>query len=403
MHFLFIYESLGLGGTETLIARMAKWLIQHDHQVTLLVKSSGVEKRLMPPGLKIIELGERYEKLYFYIGAKKIWKRLGLNVPVLIKAFDPKSAWIGTILSTVLSPNPTLLVGAYGPYFIPDCKRPFRNWYGRLMTRNIERNVDCRSRVFMNAELLNEFRATYGSDQKGLIWHLPVDGKQFSNAKRNPKWGAIVSVGRLELMKEYNLYMIDVIKRLAQKGHDVTWTVYGDGPFEARMRKQIDAESLQGRIFLKGKVEYSKLSEAFSEAYIFVGMGTAIIEAAFCRVPGVVALAHDTTGMTYGPLYNFPPGNCGDLMDSPPARSVENEIERILKMSPVEYEIEMSRVQSYAGCYGIDHQMTAFLKIAEQAKAAKKDLLLFLGYYFYSFYSCLRWPERHFKFARQKP
>ena len=247
----------------------------------------------------------------------------------------------------------------------------------------------------MSAEQLNEFKATYGPKQEGLVWHLPVDGKRFIDVRRSPKRGSIISVGRLERMKEYNLYMIGVIKNLLKKGYDVTWTVYGDGTFEKEMRKRIADESLQERIHLKGRLEYSQFGEVLTNAYLFVGMGTAIIEASFCKVPGVVAMAYDTKGATYGPLYKFPLGNSGEFMEFPASSTVESEIERIMKMSSDEYAQEMNLVQAYAEHYGIDNQMEAFMGIVRQAQVAKKDLPLILSYYFYNYFC---FPKFRFRF-----
>jgi glycosyltransferase involved in cell wall biosynthesis len=396
LNFLFVYEDLKtLGGVEVLIARMAEWLIVQGHSVSLLVRSAGLERRLLPDGLKICELGDKFDEICFYWRAKKIWSQLGLPTPAVIKTFDAKPTWIGTILSIVLSPQPKLVIGSYGPFFVQDRKMPFRNWHGRFLLRNVERNVDPRSRVFMNIEQLNQFKEAYGAEKDGVIWHLPVDETPYLNVARNPKYGALLSVGRLARMKGYNLYMIEVVKRLVKKGYDVTWTVYGDGPLEEQVKTKVVSESLQDRIFLKGRLEHSDFGKVLSDAYLFVGMGTAIIEASYARVPGVVAIANDVDGITYGPIYKFPPGNCGELTETAPACTVEGEVERILRFSSSEYESEAQRVWEYAQCYSMGHQMAKFMEIVNRARPAKRDIAMIGFYYVYALYNYLRRSFRY--------
>jgi len=385
MRFLFLYRHLNvLGGLETLIARMSAWLLEHGHEVTLIVEASGLEKRLMPKGLQLIEVGTGWDRLCYRSSAAKAWKLLDQPAPDVIKSFEAECSWIATILSAVIGSRPRVMIGDYGPGFVPDRKVRFRNLLYRILVRNVADNVPKQSRLFYSREQLEEFRSAYGSSQEGNIWILPVDDRKFLGIKRNPKWGHLVSIGRLDPMKEYNLHMVDVVDRLVHSGYDVTWTVYGDGSFEVPMRKRVAERSLEGRIHIKGRLSNERIGEALTDAYAFVGMGTAIIEASFCRVPGVVAMAHDISGVTYGPIYNFPPGNVGEFMSEPPNRTIELELARILKMTPGGYSEEMQRVNQYAQHYGQDNQMKQFLEICAKAAPASSSWSILLSYFLFT-------------------
>jgi glycosyltransferase involved in cell wall biosynthesis len=182
-------------------------------------------------------------------------------------------------------------------------------------------------------------------------------------------------------MKEYNLYLIDVVARLRQKGYPVRWTIFGEGGFAEEMKARISLLGLNEAIDLKGKLTYSQFAMAMQHAYVFVGMGTAIVEAALCGVPGVVALACDRSGITYGPLYRFPFGNIGHRMDHTPGTTVEAEIERIFKLQKHEYEEEIRRNREYAQAYGMDLSMDKFLGFVDEASAPMKSYSLFYYYY----------------------
>ena len=207
---------------------------------------------------------------------------------------------------------------------------------------------------------------------------------------RTPKWGRIISVGRLAPMKEYNFYMIEVIASLRKKGYPVTWTVFGEGEFAEAMKCRINMHGLNEVIELKGRLVYSEFSAAMQQAYVFVGMGTSIIEAALCGVPGVVALAYETRGVTYGPLYSFRFGNSGERMDATPCTTVESEIERVLRLKEREYEEEVQRTRDYARGYEMDGSMDRFLEIAARASVPKVSYMLFSLYYLLNLIEGLR-------------
>jgi glycosyltransferase involved in cell wall biosynthesis len=391
MHFLFIANCLGtIGGTETLIARMTHWLLGKGHTVTLLANRIREIRTLLPEGLRTVELGDRLPHLCYCHKAGRMWADLRIERPDVIKTFDLTSSWIAAVLSSVISPAPKAIFCNYFPYFIPKSRNPLKHLTDRLFLLNLRRNFRDDSILCMSEEHISEFRQHYGRHRNPIFWPLPVENPDKNGHARTPEWGRIVSVGRLAPMKEYNIYMIDVVARLRRKGYPVTWTVFGEGTFADAMKARIDALGLGEAIELKGKLEHTQFAAAMRHAYVFVGMGASIIEAALCGVPGVVALAYDTTGVTYGPLYHLHFGNVGELMDTAPSTTVEAEIERVLKLRERAYEAEIQRTREYAKAYGMDASMDKFLDIAAEASAPKASYPLFYGYYIHSLLRRLR-------------
>jgi glycosyltransferase involved in cell wall biosynthesis len=386
LHFLFIASQLGpsIGGLEVQIATMSKWLLNKGHQVTLLTNSIAENQELYHQGMTIVELGAQLSQLCVWRKARRVWAGLRIERPDVIKSFDLTASWIASILSSEIRPAPKVLFGSYFPYVIPQSRNPLKNLTYRFFLRNLRQNFADESIICMSEEHISEFRRHYGYNRNPEFWPLPVDDPKKNGTARTPKWGRIVSVGRLAPMKEYNLYMIDVVAKLRKKGYPVTWTVYGEGEFAGTMRDGINALGLGEAINLKGKLGNSQFALAMQDAYIFIGMGTSIIEAAMCGVPGVVALAHDTSGATYGPLYRFRFGNVGELMDVAPGTTVEAEIERILKLGGQEYQQEIQKTQEYAKAYTMDGSMEKFLGIVARASAPKVSYVLFYLYYLLS-------------------
>ena len=395
MHFLFISTVLGpIGGIETLIARMSNWLLNGGHQVTLLANTVCESRELFHNGMRIIELGDQISQLCFCHKFKRIWGDLRIERPDVIKAFDLTASWITTIISIGIKPTPKVLFGNYFPYLIPKSHNPLRFLTWRLFLLNLRRSFADHSILCMSEEQIFEFRRHYGHQRNPIFWLMPVEDHSKNGAARTPEWGRILSVGRLAPMKEYNIYMIDVVARLRQKGYPVRWTVFGEGPFAEAMKARIHALGMGEAIELKGNLEYSQFMAAMQHAYVFVGMGTSMIEAALCGVPGVVALAHETSGVTYGPLYRLRLGNCGELMDAPPETTVEAEIERILTLREPEYEDEIQRTREYAKAYAMGPSMDRFLEIVVKALPPKASHVLFYWYYIHSL---LEWVRKKVK------
>ncbi len=383
MNFLFISTVLGpnVGGIETLIARMSRWLLDQGHTVTLLANAFSQSEDLLDARLTFIQLTkEELHGLCSFGKAKEVWSRLGLEPAGVIKAFDICASWIATAFSSCVHPPAKVVFGNYFPNIIPVDSNPLKNLSRRLFLLNLRRNFADQSILCMSQEQISEFRRPYGAERNPVFWPLPVEDLAKGVPPREPKWGKIVSIGRLDAMKEYNIYMLDVVANLRRRKLPVTWTVYGDGALRPAMEKRIAHLGIENAVQLMGKLDYARFAEALHDAYLFVGMGTAIVEAALCGVPGVVALAHETSGATYGPLYRFTFGNVGERMEHAPESTVEVEIGRLLNLSAQGYADEVETTRKYAEQYQMDSTMERFLELVDKAVPPKICPGLFFGY-----------------------
>lgn len=383
MHFLFISSIFGpqTGGIETLIARMSRWLIGNGHRVTLLSNSSYKFRELFPNEMRIVDLGSELQQFSIYHKAKKRWPDLQIDRPDVIKSFHLIDSWISSILSSIIKPTPKLLFGNYFPYHFKQSRNPLKHFTHRPYLHNLRYNFPDNSILCMDEEQISQFRQVCGKHRNPIFWPLPVNNPNKNEINRTPKWCHIVSVSRLEPMKKAKLYMVEVIDKLRKKGYPVTWSVYGEGSLEGEMKAKISSFGLNEVISMKGKLPYSEYANAMQDAYLFLGGGTAVVEAAFCGVPGVLAFAEDISGDTYGSLYNFPFGNLGVRTDIPPGTTVEAEVERIFKLQSQEYEEEIRKTIEYAQGYSMDNSMDKFLGFVEKASAPKISYGLFYYYY----------------------
>jgi hypothetical protein len=361
---------------------MSHWLIRHGHQVSLLVEHGDNWAQNLPPEAQCIVLGDQFRELYYFLHAKRLWRSLGVAAPDVIKSFDIGSSWIACQLAAAMGKECKVIAGMYGAFFF--------NWYyaveslppwssGRIYLRNFLRCIPASGRLVCGIDQVEDLEGVHG--ESCILWPTPIDTKVFDHATRRAKWGKIVSVGRMDVMKPYNLYMVDVIQELREKGYDVTWSVYGTGDREQSVRQRIQEKGLDQVIKLEGTVPYRLFWQVLSDAYVFVGMGTSVLEAALFGVPNVVALAYDRIGLTYGPSYVAPSGSMAPSLALPPHLKVADEIERILRLTPENYQIEQERVRSHVQPHEIDKSMNSFLQLVRDAEPFKRRADLYLANY----------------------
>ena len=383
MNMLFVYPSPGvLGGIETLMVRMSGWLLKEGHQIFVITDRGDHWTGTLPPQVKCVVLGERFRELYYYYHARKLWKSLGWPPPDVIKSFDLGSSWIACQLADIVGKDCKVIAGLYASflfqwYYAPKSLESFHPV--RPILANYLRRIPAGARLVCGMDQVEELEAVHR--EKCILWPIPLDTSRFEPAVRKPKWGKIVSVGRLCAMKEYNFYMVDVVKELRSRGLDVSWSVHGSGEYEPEMRRLIKGAKLEGVISLEGSFPYHQFWQCLADAYVFIGMGTSILEAAMFKVPNVYAIAYDRVGITYGPVHGIPSGSIGPGLGSPPTLKVVDEIERLLRLSPEDYELEQELNYQHMKPHALDVSMNRFLELVRKADPLKTDKLAYLANY----------------------
>ncbi len=388
-HLLFIDEQLNVGGIAVLISRVSRLLLRDGWKVTLLVRVAVPEaKAMLPEGLELHELGGRFKRMYFHGYAVRLACNFGFDRADLVYATGVVASWLGTILSTFLPKHPRLLCAAYTQreYCYPR-SRSFAHYGDFLRCENVDRNVPDAAKLFQSEVVRDNHSRSFGRDLRdSCIAVVPVEPWRSDQTTRIPDRHRIVSVGRLCDWKTYNLYMIDVIAGLRARGHPVRWDVYGTGELEPEMRSRIRSLGLESAIQLHGHLHLAETPEVMASAGAFVGMGTAIIDAAFCGVPGVVAVAHSKTEETYGYLYDLPFGTFGEVLEGRATRTTTELLERLLLLSEAEYQAEMGKTRRYVQPFALEEVYQHLLRCFEKAQPCKASYWRFAAYNLHGLY-----------------
>ncbi|MCU7961487.1 MULTISPECIES: glycosyltransferase [unclassified Shewanella] len=310
---LFIYGALPVGGIETFFLRMAKERFNKNlsTSILLLAKPEQSNQEL---------LGEmkKYANVIFsndiFYGPSLFCERLPLLMPIKQKIFldklreidqihvsDGMHALLGSRLAQQLEKNLPITVGFY--HYIKYLWGGNKVAWHEKVNRNFVFNYLPDESLLFFSEGNRDLYLKHKQQkfEKSKTFRLGVIDKKNVILKKDLVTPLkIAAVGRLVEFKTYNFYMVDVVKKLIDKGIDVRFAIYGDGPLKQQIQEKINKANLQDKIVLKGTLDYSKFDLTVSSYDLFIGSGTAIIQASSLGVPCITGIENMIEPKTYG-------------------------------------------------------------------------------------------------------
>jgi glycosyltransferase involved in cell wall biosynthesis len=179
-----------------------------------------------------------------------------------------------------------------------------------------------------------------------------------------------VSVGRLTDIKTYNLYFLDAVAALRRRGVDFEYHVWGDGPALERVRRRIDELGLSAHVHLHGNLEYSRFGETIADAGLFVGSGTALIEAAACGVPALIGIESEPDDLSYGYLHEMPGLAYHEQGIARPKTPFAGHVERLLALDDAAYDAMGEASARKAAEYSIERLVDGWMDMDRRIAAA---------------------------------
>lgn len=310
---LFIYGALPVGGIETFFMRMAKERHRLGLHTTILLLSLPHESNP-----ELLNEMKKYANVLFpddiFLNLGKFTRRLPLLVPVKkralerilenvdqIHASDGMHALVGYRLSNMLNKNIIVTVGFY--HYIKFLWGGDNvAWHEKVNRKFIFDFLPEKSLLFFsegNRQLYIKHKRKKLTDANTFRLGV-IDKKDIKVSGEVNLPIKIVAIGRLVDFKTYNFYMIKVLKNLKTKGFNVQFDIYGDGPLKAQIADEINKAGLSESIHLKGTLDYLKFDEIVSNYNLFIGSGTAIIQAAALGLPSIVGVENVIEAETYG-------------------------------------------------------------------------------------------------------
>ncbi|MCC7040807.1 MAG: glycosyltransferase [Burkholderiales bacterium] len=365
---VFIYGSLDMGGVETYILRLSNWLVSRGIAVTLLlVKPGKLDSLLLPAVVRVYGVTDNA----VFLKKKGIPAEAedALRSATILFALDPFSSFRTTALLSRSNPLARVAHGVFHPriYFLHD---PRPTGSDRLMKKLLQDVLEPSNLLFMNEACRASHGREFGLDfSNASVFPLPIAGVR--EVPCGARGRRIVSVGRLTSFKTYNLYMLDVVRELLDRGfHDVRWDVYGDGPMRPEMLKRVDELSLTGHVFMHGEIAYQQFSDAVCGAEVFVGMGTALIEAAAHGVVCVPAI-DSANAKSYGYFHDLDGYSVGEHASAAPSIPVTELIVDIFNLDDWAYQALVAEEVARARQFDIETIGGRFLETTSRTQSVE--------------------------------
>lgn len=363
MNILFIHHALTIGGIETLIAKLTSALKQQGHNTTLITELGGDAglRQQVSQNATVIEVRSLYGLLLRY----RQLRHLQVDV---IYCFGPLQMVIGLWLQQRLFTTARLCIGAYHPreYYSSKQTKPYLQ---RIIERLVKRIPD-RNILFMNLSCQERHAQALQRDfRHAAVIPGPVAAQLFTQACTNRRSNKIVSIGRIVSFKRYHFAMIGVIEALQQQGLFYEYHVYGEGDEYAELCRVAQASPARDHLFIHGTLDYQRVAEILADAYLFVGMGMAVVEAAAVGVPALIAIESESRALTYGFFADHDSNNLGEQNATFAQYPIVEKIAYLNALTAEQYQELADRGRRNARLFAIDEIADAYSRFFAESVA----------------------------------
>lgn len=276
MRIMFVCDTMGSGGAERVISILSNSFVNKGHDISILMIGSDAAEPfyLMNDKIKLLYLSK--ETLGFFKKVKRIKKIIVVNKPDVVVSF----------LSYVCIYVWWALRHTRIQYIVSERNDP--NQRGRLkqylLDKSFKRASGC---VFQTEDALNWYSNV--SKDKSVIIHNPVS-LDYCPDKIPEIKKQILYVGRLNEQKNCSM-LIEAFKLFEQKHPGYIFKMYGNGPLESELKKQVAENHLEDKVFITPSSKTWQKDECGSSMFVlgskFEGMPNVLAEALSLGIPSV--------------------------------------------------------------------------------------------------------------------
>ncbi len=368
---LIIANTLAFNGGTTFILRLCREYASRDHRCAVFVLMNGADDHLLA------EI-QKYADVYFLSSFSKLTSRHISNTP--LAGFLPlhKSSLLDLLDRYG---HHVHVMGVFGILFMAriskELDRSFRisigiyhqnefmyrdvNYYFSNEAQRLFHSLADEGAIFFNEENRSAYSRFFDVDLSNTTL-VPIGialPKTTQESLGRPTSRRIVSIGNLVNFKTYNSHVIKCLPELISYNQDLTYEIYGEGPEEETLKELARNLGVSDSVFFKGTIPYSEFSSVLSGAFMFVGSGTAIVEAAALGIPALIGIESTSDPITYGFLNEIDGLSYNELIPGKPLHTFKDKISLIIQSSDCWHEIA-SNCKNKAQFFSIERTMDGF-------------------------------------------
>lgn len=382
MKIAFVHGHLELGGIETLLLRLVREMSQQGHDITIVAGprgNAGLETMLAKHA-RLQRIPVSLARSYLMSG------RLDLRGTDVFFACGASQLLFAETLRERFAPTARILAGVYIPW-------EYRGGFGRrrydwALTERLFAAMPDENVIFMNENCRVEHGEMLGRDFRGSpMIPLPVDVPAL-NAPRRVDRDKIVTIGRIVYFKPTTFHMLDALVELRRSGRRFRYEIYGDGAGFDDLQRVVREKQLSDSVTLHGSIEYSRIPSVLADAFLFVGVATAALEAAAMGIPTLMGVESQDP-VTLGFLHETREGEVGEGSSRGARFPLVEKILQLDNLSADGYAEIAARDRNRAATYASSAIATKYLEAFRAARPiefsiGKLDYALTLA-------SILRW------------
>lgn len=311
--FVFFVSTLGVHGGTTFVKRFSSYAnLQSKRILVFCLVDNDIDKDMLGELQKVADvlyLRDYVKYPFFTKRSNQLSIFLPLNLEALARLLYGSHIHVMGVfglyllirLESVLCKSSSS-VGLYQQYEFEFSGKI--KWYFLDTIKRYLKLIDPRRLVFFNEPSAIKFCSKFSLEQNmSLVTPIGIDIVEYNERAPNLREPKIVSIGNLVKFKTYNILMINLMPSLIERFGNIHYHIVGCGP-ELRLLQEL-SESLEvtNNVTFHGVKPFSEAFEMLNDADIFVGSGTAILEAAIRGTPSIIGIEGMLKPMTYGFIY----------------------------------------------------------------------------------------------------
>lgn len=324
------HQNMVFGGVEKVTINLLKNLDRNKFKIKLvLVYLEGELLKDIPEDIEIFSLLKKKNNQNFLLKFLRKIIELGLMKYRLKKIIKNEDIFFNMNLRNIR---------------LNICLKKFKNkkigWFHTTINSDVQTSL-----VKFNYKLFEQYKVIYNVSKEGkkdfdialpefykkskvLYNSFDLDKIKEKSLEFLEESNYILAVGRLlNAHKGFDI-LIDAVKKLKIEGIDIKLIIVGDGPDRLKIEQQIEQNSLEKEIFIKGFDEnpykWMHRSKVFVLSSNYEGLPTVLIEALACGVAIV------STNCKCGPNEILNNGEFGVLVPTGDSEALKNGIKKVL-------------------------------------------------------------------------